>query len=103
MLCHPSLVSTKVSEERITSIIMVIRMGELGTLAVTSICSMLWLLVTANVVHSSLILVTPMMEMIHSSETSVPTRATWCKILEDSILHNHRHENLKSYMEVYSY
>jgi hypothetical protein len=32
-------------------------------------------LVTAKVVHSSLILVTQMMEVLHSSETSVLTRA----------------------------
>jgi hypothetical protein len=46
--------------------------------------SMLWL-VTANVVPSSSILVTLMMEAIRSSETLVLTRATWCKIGEYSI------------------
>jgi hypothetical protein len=50
------------------------------------------LLVTANVVPRSLILVTLMMEALHSFETSVLTRAP-----EDGILHSHRHENRKSY------
>jgi hypothetical protein len=44
------------------------------------------LLVTANVLPSSLILVTLMMEELSSSETSVLTRATWRDIPEDSNL-----------------
>jgi hypothetical protein len=43
--------------------------------------SVLRLLVTANVVPSSPILVTLMMEAIRSSETSAHTRATWRNIL----------------------
>jgi hypothetical protein len=55
--------------------------------------------VTANVVPSSPILVTLMMEALSSSKTSVLTRATWHNILEDGILHSLSHENLKSYTE----
>jgi hypothetical protein len=55
------------------------------------------LLVTANVLPSSRILGTLMMEALSSSETAVLTRATRPNILEDDILHSHRSENLKSY------
>jgi hypothetical protein len=52
----------------------------------------------ANVVPSSPILVTLMMEALSSSETSVLTRATLSNSSEDTILHSSHRENLKSYI-----
>jgi hypothetical protein len=59
---------------------------------------MIRLLVTANVVTTSPIPVTLVMEVIRSSETSVLTRTARRSIPEDGILHNRRRENLKSYI-----
>jgi hypothetical protein len=77
-----ALVRTDVSEERIASIISVLRF-----------------LVTANVVPSLPILVTLMIEQICSSETSVIAGATRCNIPEDGITHSHCSEDLKYYIE----
>jgi hypothetical protein len=57
---------------------------------------MLRLLVTANVVPSSLILDTLIMDAVL---TSVDTRATRRNIPEDEFIHGHSRENLKSYIE----
>jgi hypothetical protein len=54
------------------------------------------LLVRANVVPISPILVTLMMEATSSSEMSVLTRATRRNNSEDTIFHSHRRENVKS-------
>jgi hypothetical protein len=86
------------------------RIGELGaTLAITSnrstqrrhrvlLSSVLRLLVTANVVPSSPILVILMMEAIRCFERSVLARATLRNIPEDGILHSHRREIHQSYI-----
>jgi hypothetical protein len=58
-----------------------------------------YLLVLAEIIYSTL-----KMEAICSSETSVATQQTTRRhIPEDDTLHNHRRENLKSYISVLCY
>jgi hypothetical protein len=110
MLCH---VGTDVSEEHSSSINRVTRISELGTLAlagnrstlrrstivyVVFLRRVLWLLVNTNVVPTSPILVTLILEALRSSETSILTRATRRYIPENGILHSDSRDNLKSYI-----
>jgi hypothetical protein len=72
ILRHVVLVNTDVSEERIASII---------------IFAVLTLLVTANVIPSSLTLVNLKIKAASSCETTVFTKATRRHIPEEGILH----------------
>jgi hypothetical protein len=76
MLRRVAHIRTDVSEELSTSIIRVTRIGELEITLSAKNRSLRRLLVTANVVRSSPILVTLMTEVLNSSETSIFTRAS---------------------------
>jgi hypothetical protein len=117
MLRRVAPIRTDVSEELSASFIRVTSIGELGTtLAVTSntntntnistlgfLRSVRRLLVTPSVVPSSPIIVTLLKEALSSSETSVLTRAPRRNIPQDTILHSHRRENLRSYIALTSW
>jgi hypothetical protein len=92
MLGHIPVLRTELSEEHIASIIRVERVKDVQT--TLTLPSVLQFIVTANVVPSSLILVTLMMEAIRSSEPSVLTRATVSHTPEVGILHSRRRENI---------
>jgi hypothetical protein len=71
-----------------------LRLVALVTTDTVSFRSLFRLLVTANIVPSSPILVTVMMEATGFSETSVTIRTPRRNIPEDGILHSHSRENL---------
>jgi UTP-glucose-1-phosphate uridylyltransferase len=109
MLHSVALVRTDVSKKHIVSIIRVTRIGELGTISSVTgnrstlrrnTRSVLQLLVADDVVPSSPILVTLMMKAIRSYDKSILTRAIGRNIPKYGILHSHRRENIKSYIEL---
>jgi hypothetical protein len=105
MLHRVALLRTDVSEKLSASIIRVTRICEIETmLPLTSNRRFVFhrsvrrLLVTANVVPTSPILFTMIMEVLRSTDTSVLTKTTRCNISDNAILHGHRRENVKPYI-----
>jgi hypothetical protein len=99
MFRRVNLVRIDDSSERISSIIRVTTIGDLGTtLVATDLRSVRRLLVIANIIPSSPILHIFMI-VIRAYETSVLTRITRRNIPEDDILHGDRRENLKPYIK----
>jgi hypothetical protein len=99
MLRHVAVIRTDDSEETMDSFLRIERIIERATtLELEFLRSVLRLLVTANFVHSSLILFSLMMEAIHFCRTSVLTRAKRRHIPENAILQSHRPENRKPYI-----
>jgi hypothetical protein len=84
MLCHLALVRADVSEE-LSAFIRVIRIGELGTFAVTSNRHMLQRNTKCANIPSSPVLVILMTEALSSCETLVLTGATGSNIPESGI------------------
>jgi hypothetical protein len=88
---------TEILEERSAFFIRAKRIGDLGAmLAVTSNRSRLRISnrVTANVVPSSPVFVTQLMQSLRPSESSVLTRVTRHNNSDDGIIHSHRRGNL---------
>jgi hypothetical protein len=95
MLRRVALARANISEELSAPFVRVTIIGELGTtLAVTSnrLC--------CEEIPSSPFLVILMKEALRSPETSILKRDTRRTIPEEAILHSHRRENLKSYIEL---
>jgi hypothetical protein len=108
MLRRVALVRTDVSEESITSVIRVTRIGNLGaTLAETSNRNTNILPPSSGLPRigelgttlflACRFLATLMME-VNCSSKSLFLKETWRNIAEDGILHSHCHANLKSYL-----